>query len=61
MASVPDLRLAHGQCLEGYGGTEAYYPMLEALGQLSAVPAATPSCRLWRCTRPPGWCSFPPW
>jgi DNA-binding winged helix-turn-helix (wHTH) protein len=31
---VPSLRLACGQCLEGYGGTDAYYPMLEALGQL---------------------------
>lgn len=28
------LRTGHGQCVEGYGGTEAYYPMLEALGQL---------------------------
>jgi DNA-binding winged helix-turn-helix (wHTH) protein len=34
MVDVPGLRLARGQCLEGYGGTEAYYPMLEALGQL---------------------------
>jgi DNA-binding winged helix-turn-helix (wHTH) protein len=34
LAEVPGLRLARGQCLEGYGGTEAYYPMLEALGQL---------------------------
>ena len=34
VAEVPGLRLARGQCLEGYGGTEAYYPMLEALGQL---------------------------
>ena len=33
-ADVPGLRLACGQCLEGYGGKEAYYPMLEALGQL---------------------------
>ena len=33
-AEVPGLRLARGQCLEGYGGMEAYYPMLEALGQL---------------------------
>ena len=31
---VPGLRLARGQCLEGYGGMEAYYPMLEALGAL---------------------------
>ena len=33
-ADVPALRLAHGQCIEGYGGKEAYYPMLEALGEL---------------------------
>jgi DNA-binding winged helix-turn-helix (wHTH) protein/tetratricopeptide (TPR) repeat protein len=28
------VRIARGQCIEGYGGKEAYYPMLEALGQL---------------------------
>jgi DNA-binding winged helix-turn-helix (wHTH) protein/predicted ATPase len=33
-AAVAGLRVARGQCLEGYGGMEAYYPMLEALGQL---------------------------
>ena len=33
-AEVPGLRIARGQCVEGYGGKEAYYPMLEALGQL---------------------------
>ncbi len=33
-AEEPTLRIARGQCVEGYGGTEAYYPMLEALGQL---------------------------
>ncbi len=32
--SVP-LRLTVGQCIEGYGGKEAYYPVLEALGKLS--------------------------
>jgi DNA-binding winged helix-turn-helix (wHTH) protein len=30
----PSLRIARGQCVEGYGGKEAYFPMLEALGQL---------------------------
>jgi predicted ATPase/DNA-binding winged helix-turn-helix (wHTH) protein len=30
------LRIARGQCVEGYGGKEAYYPMLEALGRLCA-------------------------
>jgi DNA-binding winged helix-turn-helix (wHTH) protein/tetratricopeptide (TPR) repeat protein len=28
------VRIAHGQCIEGYGSKEAYGPMLEALGQL---------------------------
>ncbi|HLH43582.1 MAG TPA: AAA family ATPase [Bryobacteraceae bacterium] len=31
--------IARGQCLEGFGGKEPYYPLLEALGQLSAGPA----------------------
>jgi len=29
-----ELRIARGQCVEGFGGKEAYYPILEALGQL---------------------------
>jgi DNA-binding winged helix-turn-helix (wHTH) protein len=32
--AVPGLRIARGQCVEGYAGKEPYYPMLEALGQL---------------------------
>jgi DNA-binding winged helix-turn-helix (wHTH) protein/tetratricopeptide (TPR) repeat protein len=38
VAAVPGLRIALGQCVEGYGGKEAYYPMLEALGQLCRGP-----------------------
>jgi DNA-binding winged helix-turn-helix (wHTH) protein/tetratricopeptide (TPR) repeat protein len=34
VAEVAGIRIARGQCIEGYGGKEAYYPMLEALGQL---------------------------
>jgi hypothetical protein len=30
----PSLRIVRGQCIEGFGGKEAYYPMLEALGAL---------------------------
>jgi hypothetical protein len=30
----PNVRIARGQCIEGFGGIEAYYPMLEALGSL---------------------------
>ncbi len=33
-SSNPNLRIARGQCIEGFGGIEAYYPMLEALGSL---------------------------
>ena len=30
----PDIHLARGQCIEGYGSREAYYPMLEVLAGL---------------------------
>lgn len=30
----PNVRVARGQCVEGFGGKEAYYPILEALGEL---------------------------
>jgi DNA-binding winged helix-turn-helix (wHTH) protein/tetratricopeptide (TPR) repeat protein len=33
-AGYPTLRIARGQCIEGFGGKESYYPMLEALGGL---------------------------
>ncbi len=31
---APDIRIARGQCIEGYGSKEAYYPALEALSGL---------------------------
>jgi DNA-binding winged helix-turn-helix (wHTH) protein len=33
-SQTPNLGIARGQCIEGFGGIEAYYPMLEALGSL---------------------------
>ena len=30
--------VARGQCIEGFGGTEAYYPLLEAVGSLILNP-----------------------
>ena len=33
-AEAPDVRIALGQCIEGYGSKEAYYPMLEAVAGL---------------------------
>jgi DNA-binding winged helix-turn-helix (wHTH) protein/tetratricopeptide (TPR) repeat protein len=38
VAGGDKVRIARGQCVEGYGGKEAYYPMLEALGQLCGGP-----------------------
>src|SRR5262245_2112437 len=38
----PDLRFARGQCVEGFGGKEAYYPLLEAFGQLVKATDAGP-------------------
>ena len=37
-ADVPGIQIAFGQCIEGYGGKEAYYPVLEALGELCRSP-----------------------
>ena len=33
------IQIARGQCVEGFGGKEAYYPVLEALGNLMRGPA----------------------
>jgi len=33
VAHRPNLRVIRGQCVEGFGGKEAYYPVLEAIGQ----------------------------
>ena len=33
-SSIANLRLARGQCIEGFGDKEAYYPILEAIGSL---------------------------
>ena len=38
-SQAPGLRIALGQCVEGFGSQEGYYPILEALGQLCRGPA----------------------
>jgi predicted ATPase/DNA-binding winged helix-turn-helix (wHTH) protein len=40
LATALCLCVATGQCVEGYGGKEPYYPMLDALGRLCAGPEA---------------------
>src|SRR6202021_3006614 len=36
------VRIAHGQCIDGYGSKEAYGPILDALGRLCRGPQAKP-------------------
>jgi DNA-binding winged helix-turn-helix (wHTH) protein/tetratricopeptide (TPR) repeat protein len=40
-SAFPGVFVARGQSVEGFGGKEAYYPVLVALGQLARVPART--------------------
>ncbi len=50
---MPQIRTARGQCVEGYGGKEAYYPVLEALRELCVGQGGAPvlpelaSCAPW--------------
>ena len=37
-AQEPSVRIARGQCVEGFGSKEPFYPVLEALGQLCRGP-----------------------
>jgi DNA-binding winged helix-turn-helix (wHTH) protein/tetratricopeptide (TPR) repeat protein len=43
LAARREVRVARGQCVEGFGGKEAYYPVLEALGQMIRGPGAEPT------------------
>jgi predicted ATPase/DNA-binding winged helix-turn-helix (wHTH) protein len=38
--------VARGQCVEGLGGKEQYYPVIEALGQLCASPEGAKACQV---------------
>ncbi|HKN16701.1 MAG TPA: AAA family ATPase [Candidatus Sulfotelmatobacter sp.] len=58
-AVTPNLRVARGQCVEGYGGKEAYYPMLEALGQLCAGPDADAVVQILAAQAPTWLVQFP--
>jgi len=52
----PDLHanLARGQCVQGVGGTEDYYPVMEVLSELCAGPDGEAACRVL-ALRSPGW------
>jgi len=50
----PNLRVARGQCMEGFGGKEPYYPVLEALGHLIRDAADSPVIQIL-IKRAPTW------
>ncbi|HTU48417.1 MAG TPA: AAA family ATPase [Bryobacteraceae bacterium] len=39
-ANLLGVRIGRGQCIEGYGSTEPYYPMLQSIGELCQGPDA---------------------
>jgi predicted ATPase len=45
ISSMP-ASVANGQCVEGFGRKEEYYPVMEALGQLCASPDGERACRI---------------
>jgi predicted ATPase/DNA-binding winged helix-turn-helix (wHTH) protein len=45
-ASSLPATVACGQCVEGFGWKEAYYPVMEALGQLCATADGERACRI---------------
>jgi DNA-binding winged helix-turn-helix (wHTH) protein len=59
MNEVPTLRIARGQCIEAYGGTEAYYPILEALSQLCVGSAAASIVEVLAAQAPTWLVQFP--
>src|SRR6202453_1418709 len=53
------IRIAHGQCVEGYGSKEAYGPMLDALGRLCRGPQAEPIVQILSAEAPTCLAQFP--
>jgi DNA-binding winged helix-turn-helix (wHTH) protein len=58
-AATNGLRIARGQCIEGYGGKEPYYPMLEALGQLCSATGGDSLVQLLASQAPTWLVQFP--
>jgi len=53
------VRIARGQCVEGFGGRESYYPVLEAVGQLIAGEGSEPVLRILAAHAPTWLVQFP--
>src|SRR5262245_1480092 len=59
-ASEPELLIARGSCLEHYGTSEAYLPVLEAFARLLREPGAERVIRVFE-THAPTWLVQLPW
>ena len=57
--SVTGVRIARGQCVEGFGGKESYYPVLEAFGQLIGGAESEPVVRILAAHAPTWLVQFP--
>jgi DNA-binding winged helix-turn-helix (wHTH) protein/tetratricopeptide (TPR) repeat protein len=53
------IRITQGQCVEGYGGKEPYYPMLDALGRLCAGPQGESIVQILAAQAPTWLVQFP--
>jgi DNA-binding winged helix-turn-helix (wHTH) protein/tetratricopeptide (TPR) repeat protein len=51
--------IARGQCVEGFGGKESYYPVLEALGQLARYTGIEAFARMFARHAPTWLVQFP--
>ncbi|HTM12976.1 MAG TPA: AAA family ATPase [Bryobacteraceae bacterium] len=59
LAGHEGMRIARGQCVEGFGGKEAYYPVLEAFGQLIRGPGAEGVIQILAAQAPTWLIQFP--
>ncbi len=59
IAVTEKLLVARGQCVEGFAGKEAYYPLLEALGQLLRGPAGEQVLQILSTYAPASLIQFP--
>ncbi|MEO8052478.1 MAG: AAA family ATPase, partial [Acidobacteriota bacterium] len=59
LAGHDGMRIARGQCVEGFGGKEAYYPILDAFGQLIRGPGAEGIIRILASQAPTWLIQFP--
>jgi DNA-binding winged helix-turn-helix (wHTH) protein len=58
-SKILSMRIARGQCVEGYGGKEPYYPMLEALGGLCSSSGGDSLVRTLAAQAPTWLVQFP--